>query len=100
MQFVWGFGRSARWSSSNLQLCLFAPARMISRYCLSQQERNAAGRYGWPIKRAAPHETAVIEAYEEAGVRGEIGENQIGCFRKRRQRKKPVCAVRSPNIST
>ena len=37
----------------------------------------------------------MIEAYEEAGVRGEIGEKQIGRFRKRRQRKKQsvLCEV-------
>jgi 8-oxo-dGTP pyrophosphatase MutT (NUDIX family) len=37
----------------------------------------------------------VIEAYEEAGVRGAIGEKQIGRFRKRRQRKKQsvLCEV-------
>jgi 8-oxo-dGTP pyrophosphatase MutT (NUDIX family) len=50
---------------------------------------------GWPINRTAPHETAVIEAYEEAGVRGEIGKKQIGRFRKRRQKKKQsvLCEV-------
>jgi 8-oxo-dGTP pyrophosphatase MutT (NUDIX family) len=50
---------------------------------------------GWPIKRTAPHETAVREAYEEAGVRGEIGEKHIGRFRKRRLKKKQsvLCEV-------
>jgi 8-oxo-dGTP pyrophosphatase MutT (NUDIX family) len=29
---------------------------------------------GWPIKRSSPQQTAATEAYEEAGVRGAIGE--------------------------
>src|SRR5829696_1960022 len=54
----------------------------------TRKKRRWSVPKGWPIKRAAPHETAMIEAYEEAGVRGEIGAKQIGRFRKRRQRKK------------
>ena len=42
---------------------------------------------GWPIKRSTPQTTAMIEAYEEAGVRGEIGSKQIGRFTKRRRCK-------------
>jgi ADP-ribose pyrophosphatase YjhB (NUDIX family) len=61
----------------------------------TRKKRRWSVPKGWPIKRTAPHETAVIEAYEEAGVRGEIGEKQIGRFRKRRQRKKQsvLCEV-------
>jgi glyoxylase-like metal-dependent hydrolase (beta-lactamase superfamily II) len=42
-----------------------------------------------------PQQTAVIEAYEEAGVLGDIGETEIGRFRKRKQRKNQqvVCEV-------
>jgi 8-oxo-dGTP pyrophosphatase MutT (NUDIX family) len=42
---------------------------------------------GWPIKHSTPQTTAKIEAYEEAGVRGDIGSKQIGRFTKRRRRK-------------
>jgi 8-oxo-dGTP pyrophosphatase MutT (NUDIX family) len=61
----------------------------------TRKKRRWSVPKGWPIKRTAPHETAVIEAYEEAGVRGAIGEKQIGRFRKRRQRKKQsvLCEV-------
>src|SRR5215217_2908710 len=54
----------------------------------TRKKRRWSVSKGWPITRTAPHETAVIEAYEEAGVRGEISRKQIGRFRKRRQRKK------------
>lgn len=37
---------------------------------------------GWPIKRSTPQQTAATEAYEEAGVRGAIGEGGIGRFKK------------------
>jgi 8-oxo-dGTP pyrophosphatase MutT (NUDIX family) len=53
----------------------------------TREKRRWSVPKGWPIKRTAPHETAVIEAYEEAGVCGEIGEKHIGRFRKRRIRK-------------
>jgi 8-oxo-dGTP pyrophosphatase MutT (NUDIX family) len=51
---------------------------------------------GWPIKHSAPHETAAVEAYEEAGVLGAVGTRQIGRFRKRRLKKKQsmMCDVR------
>jgi 8-oxo-dGTP pyrophosphatase MutT (NUDIX family) len=42
---------------------------------------------GWPIRRSTPQTTAKIEAYEEAGVRGEIGDEKIGHFTKWRRRK-------------
>lgn len=35
---------------------------------------------GGPMKDRAPAESAEREAYEEAGVRGEIGPKSIGCF--------------------
>jgi 8-oxo-dGTP pyrophosphatase MutT (NUDIX family) len=61
----------------------------------TRKKRRWSVPKGWPIKRTAPHETAVREAYEEAGVRGEIGEKHIGRFRKRRLKKKQsvLCEV-------
>jgi 8-oxo-dGTP pyrophosphatase MutT (NUDIX family) len=35
---------------------------------------------GWPIKGLTPPQSAAREAYEEAGVRGAIGTQAIGCF--------------------
>ena len=35
---------------------------------------------GWPIKGFKPHEWAAREAFEEAGIRGEIGTKTIGTF--------------------
>jgi 8-oxo-dGTP pyrophosphatase MutT (NUDIX family) len=41
----------------------------------------------WPIKHSMPQQTAAIEAYEEAGVRGAVGEEHVGRFRKRRLKR-------------
>ncbi len=35
---------------------------------------------GWPIKRKKPYEAAVIEAWEEAGVRGKVNRKSIGHY--------------------
>ncbi len=35
---------------------------------------------GWPMKDRKPHAAAKREAFEEAGVRGEIGKRPIGTF--------------------
>ena len=35
---------------------------------------------GWPIKGFKPHESAAREAFEEAGIRGEVGTKTIGSF--------------------
>ena len=44
---------------------------------------------GWPMKNRLPHEAAAIEAWEEAGVTGDIGERPLGSYiyDKRRNRK-------------
>jgi 8-oxo-dGTP pyrophosphatase MutT (NUDIX family) len=51
---------------------------------------------GWPIKRCTAHETAATEAYEEAGMRGAVGIEPIGQFKKRRtkRRRSVLCDVR------
>ena len=36
---------------------------------------------GWAKKGVKPHEMAAIEAYEEAGVRGDVGKRPIGSYR-------------------
>ena len=35
---------------------------------------------GWPKKSTAPHKLALLEAYEEAGVRGKIERDEIGHY--------------------
>lgn len=35
---------------------------------------------GWPIKKKKPHEVATIEAWEEAGVKGQAREEPVGRY--------------------
>lgn len=35
---------------------------------------------GWPMQGRAGHEAAAIEAWEEAGVRGQVAEDRLGHF--------------------
>src|SRR3954453_1504751 len=52
---------------------------------------------GWPIKGKKPAEVATQEAYEEAGLIGQIvGKRPIGSFHyeKRLTKKAPLCEVR------
>jgi hypothetical protein len=35
---------------------------------------------GWPMKWRKPHEAAAIEAWEEAGVRGEVHKKPVGRY--------------------
>jgi 8-oxo-dGTP pyrophosphatase MutT (NUDIX family) len=43
---------------------------------------------GWPMKGRAPHEAAVVEAYEEAGVTGEIDATPAGSYRYLKRMKR------------
>jgi 8-oxo-dGTP pyrophosphatase MutT (NUDIX family) len=42
---------------------------------------------GWPVEGLRPHEAAALEAFEEAGVRGNVGEEMLGSFNHRKQLK-------------
>jgi 8-oxo-dGTP pyrophosphatase MutT (NUDIX family) len=42
---------------------------------------------GWPVDGLPPHESAALEAFEEAGVRGVVGEEMLGSFNHRKQLK-------------
>jgi 8-oxo-dGTP pyrophosphatase MutT (NUDIX family) len=42
---------------------------------------------GWPMKRRRPWEAAAEEAFEEAGVRGEVESVQFGAYRYDKVRK-------------
>lgn len=51
---------------------------------------------GWPMKDRAAHEAAAQEAFEEAGVRGEITREPLGMFRYLKRLKgdrTQLCAV-------
>jgi 8-oxo-dGTP pyrophosphatase MutT (NUDIX family) len=47
----------------------------------SRESRRWVIPKGWPMKDKAPHEAAVAEAYEEAGVTGEIDPVSVGSYR-------------------
>ncbi len=51
---------------------------------------------GWPMPELLPHETAMREAFEEAGIEGEIEAQAIGSYRylkRLRGRKAVTCIV-------
>ena len=54
----------------------------------TRKKRRWSVPKGWPVKHSTPQQTAAVEAYEEAGVRGAVGTKKIGRFRKRRLKKK------------
>ncbi|MEO8113624.1 MAG: NUDIX hydrolase [Phenylobacterium sp.] len=47
----------------------------------SRETRRWVIPKGWPIKGLKPAMTAAREAFEEAGVKGEIGKQPLGAFR-------------------
>lgn len=53
----------------------------------TRKKRRWSVPKGWPIKRSTPQQTAAVEAFEEAGVRGAIRARRIGRFKKRRVKK-------------
>ncbi len=46
----------------------------------TRQTRRWIVPKGWPIRRLRPAKSAAREAYEEAGVRGRVGDKPIGAF--------------------
>lgn len=46
----------------------------------SRETRRWIGPKGWPIKKLKPWQVAEVEAREEAGVSGQIGEKTVGRF--------------------
>jgi 8-oxo-dGTP pyrophosphatase MutT (NUDIX family) len=61
----------------------------------TRKKRRWSVPKGWPIKDSTPRQTAAIEAYEEAGVRGAVGKKKVGRFSKRRVKNKQsvICDV-------
>jgi 8-oxo-dGTP pyrophosphatase MutT (NUDIX family) len=51
---------------------------------------------GWPVQRKRAHRTAAVEAYEEAGLVGQVDPKAIGAFRhrKRKGKRKIMCDVK------
>ena len=50
----------------------------------SRQTRRWLIPKGWPIPRLEPHEVAAREAFEEAGVTGEMGRKAVATFHYRK----------------
>ena len=42
---------------------------------------------GWPMADRTPHDAAALEAWEEAGIRGNIGDQSVGHFHYDKVRK-------------
>ena len=61
----------------------------------SRETRRWVIPKGWPMRGVKPHGVAAREAYEEAGVEGEIGRRGVGFFYYHKRRKDgstvPVC---------
>lgn len=53
----------------------------------SRETRRWVIPKGWPMITLAAHDAAAQEAWEEAGVRGEIGDTPLGAFRYRKRMK-------------
>jgi 8-oxo-dGTP pyrophosphatase MutT (NUDIX family) len=52
----------------------------------SRETRRWIVPKGWPIAGVAPHNLAALEAMEEAGLLGKIGEKPIGSYRYDKKR--------------
>jgi len=51
---------------------------------------------GWPIKRLSPWQTAAVEAFEEAGLRGRMEKKPLGVYtysKRMRKGRSVQCAV-------
>lgn len=46
----------------------------------SRESRRWVIPKGWPMKGKSPHQTAAREAFEEAGLKGEIGRRPVGSY--------------------
>ena len=54
----------------------------------SRETRRWVIPKGWPMAGLAPHEAAAVEAWEEAGIEGEIEAEAIGSYRYLKRMKK------------
>lgn len=53
----------------------------------SRETRRWIVPKGWPIKGHAPHEVALVEAMEEAGLVGDIAAEPVGTYGYKKRRK-------------
>ena len=53
----------------------------------SRETRRWVIPKGWPMITLAAHDAAAQEAWEEAGVRGEVGDTPLGAFRYHKRMK-------------
>ena len=60
----------------------------------TRKKRRWSVPKGWPIKRTAPHETAVIEAYEEAGVGEQSAKSRSAASESEGKGKNSPCCVK------
>jgi 8-oxo-dGTP pyrophosphatase MutT (NUDIX family) len=51
----------------------------------SRETRRWVIPKGWPVEKLAPHESAALEAMEEAGLLGGISKRPIGCYGYRKR---------------
>ena len=59
----------------------FTPAANLEILIVTtRQSRRWIIPKGWPIKGLKPPKSAAREAFEEAGVRGEVGSKSVGAF--------------------
>ena len=59
----------------------FTPAANVEILIVTtRQSRRWIIPKGWPIKGLKPPKSAAREAFEEAGVRGEVGSKSVGAF--------------------
>ncbi|WP_374730626.1 NUDIX hydrolase [Aliirhizobium terrae] len=70
--------------ASNMEPCFrYGDAGQIDLLVITSRDSN---RWiipkGWPMKDKKPHETAVIEAWEEAGGRGKAKRSRYTCVKE------------------
>lgn len=58
----------------------FVDGRILVLLATSRETRRWIIPKGWPMKGKSSHQTAAREAFEEAGVKGEIGRTPIGSY--------------------
>jgi 8-oxo-dGTP pyrophosphatase MutT (NUDIX family) len=61
-------------------LCYRTRPRLEILLVTSRETRRWVTPKGWPMKGRADYEAAAVEAYEEAGADGVVGEQPVGTF--------------------
>jgi len=74
------FRRKTRAQYAALPYRIDAEGRAWIMLVTSRETRRWVVPKGWPIRGMTPHGVAALEAYEEAGLVGAIGERAIGFY--------------------